>query len=49
MKHLEFMSGGFRYSLTGDCITVFDGRGVKLWHRFFDTHEDAKKAFLELV
>ena len=49
MKHLEFASGEFRYSLCGDCITVFDGNGRALWRRFFDTHEDAKKAFLELV
>lgn len=48
MKHMEFDSGDFRYSLTGDCITVFDGKGRALWHRFFDTCEDAKKAFIEL-
>ena len=48
MRHLEFESGDFRYSLTGDCITVFDGMGRALWRRFFDTHEDAKIAFIGL-
>ncbi len=48
MKHLEFMSGKFRYCLTGDCITVFDGNGTAVWHKFFDDHETAKKTFLEL-
>lgn len=48
MKHLEFMSGSLRYSLTGDCISVFDRKGKALWHKFFESHTEAKKVFLEL-
>ena len=48
MAHLEFMSGKFKYSLTGDCISVFDSKGVAVWHKFFNSHAEAKKVFLEL-
>lgn len=49
MNHLEFNSGSLRYSLTGNCITVFNKSGVKIWHRFFESVEVARKAFLELA
>lgn len=48
MKHLEFMFNGRKFSLTGDCITVFSKCGDKVSHKFFGSHDDAKKAFLEL-
>ncbi len=47
MAHLEFDKKEFRFSLTGDCITVFcEGRAI--YHKFYETHEKAKKAFLEV-
>jgi len=48
MSHLEFDKKEFRFSLTGDCITVFCD-GVKIYHKFYGTHEEAKKAFLKIA
>lgn len=48
MKHLEFDKREFRFSLTGDCITVFcDGKAI--YHKFYESHEKAKFAFLGIV
>lgn len=49
MRHLEFDWCGFRYCLTGQCITVYTEDGEKLFHRFFKTQLDAKKAFLGIL
>lgn len=48
MKHYEFEVGSFRYSLIGDCITIFGPDGVKLSHQFFGSYEIAKSEFLKL-
>lgn len=47
MQHLEFNKREFRFSLTGNCITVFCD-GDKIYHKFYETHEEAKGAFLSV-
>lgn len=48
MVHLEFTSGKLRYCLTGSVLTVFDNNGNKIWHKFFESVEIARKTFLSL-
>lgn len=48
MKHLEFDFNGMRYSLCGDCITVFTRTGRKISHRFFPSYSIARAVMLKL-
>lgn len=48
LSHLEFDRKEFRFSLVGDCITVFcNGRAI--YHKFYDSILDARKAFLRIA
>ena len=46
---MSFESGKLRYSLTGNCLTVFSKSGRALWRRFFDTINEARIIFMELM
>lgn len=40
---------GYRLSLVGSVITLFDSSGRKLRQYFYSNHENAKKVFMSLV
>lgn len=40
---------GYRLSLVGSVITVFDSSGHKVRQYFYNSHKDAKHVFMSLV
>lgn len=48
MQHMEFNRKEFRFSLTGNCITVFCN-GQSIYHRFYESSEIARVAFLQIA
>ena len=40
---------GYRLSLVGSVITIFDSSGHKVRQYFYNSHKDAKKVFMSLV
>ncbi len=49
MEHLTFNSGALRYSLVGNCLSVYDSNGKKLWFKFFESIKKAREIFAELA
>ncbi len=49
MNHLSFNSGPLRYCLTGNCLSVYDSNGKKLWCKFFESIKKAREIFGELA
>ena len=45
--YLDFK--GFRLSLVGSVITVYNSSGCKLRQFFYSSHENAKRVFMSLV
>lgn len=45
--YLDFK--GYRLSLVGSVITIFDSVGRKVRQYFYSTHEIAKRVFMSLV
>ena len=40
---------GYRMSLVGSVITVFNSKGSKIRQYFYSSHENAKRVFMSLV
>lgn len=49
LDHLEFNENGFRFSLTGTVLTVYDMDGFKVRQYFYDTKEEARALFLAIA
>jgi hypothetical protein len=49
MHYYKDFSSGFRLSLVGSVITIFDSSGHKVRQYFYNSHEDAKQVFMSLV
>lgn len=47
--NMTFDSGPLHYSLTGNCLSVFDCNGTKLWCKFFESVRKARKFFAEIA
>lgn len=47
--HYSFDFQGYRLSLVGSVVTIFDSSGRKLRQFFYSSHEIAKKVFMSLV
>ena len=49
MHYYKDFSSGYRLSLVGSVITIFDSSGHKVRQYFYSNHENAKKVFMSLV
>ena len=47
--HYSIDFQGYRLSLVGSVITIFDSVGRKVRQYFYSSHEIAKKVFMSLV
>lgn len=47
--HYSIDFQGYRLSLVGSVITIFDSSGRKVRQYFYSSHENAKRVFMSLV
>ena len=47
--HYSIDFQGYRLSLVGSVITIYNTKGCKLRQFFYSSHENAKRVFMSLV